>query len=418
MTTATSSRKPRSATAKKAKKGPTESLYVWEGKDRSGRVVRGDMRAPSESVVQSALRRQGIKITKIKKKRMIGSKKITEKDLALFTRQLCTMMRSGVPLLQAFDITIRGSDNPSLARLLNTIRNDLEAGSSLSEALRKHPGYFDSLYCNLVGAGEQAGILENILERLSVYKEKSLALKGKIKSALFYPTAVIVVAFVVVAVIMVFVVPAFEEVFANFGAELPAPTLMVVAMSHFVVAQGWMIVVGTVAAVWTFFYCYKRSEAMQIALDRLMLKLPILGDILRKGAVARWTRTLSTMFSAGVPLVESLDSVGGAAGNYVYKKATQSIQSEVSGGTSLTIAMQNTNVFPIMAVQMVSIGEESGELDAMLEKVAEFNEREVDEAVESMSQLIEPLMMAFLGILIGGLVVAMYLPIFKLGAVV
>ena len=419
MATAAQSAKSRNASAtKRNRKVSNEALFVWEGRDKSGRTMRGDMRAQSEAVVQSTLRRQGIKATKIKKKRMFGTKKIKEKDMTLFTRQLSTMMRSGVPLLQAFDITIRGSENPSLARMLNVIRNDIEAGSSLSEALRKHPLYFDSLYCNLVAAGEQAGILENILDRLSVYKEKSLALKGKIKSALFYPAAVIVVAVIVVAVIMVWVVPSFKEVFASFGAELPAPTLVVVAISDFTVQHGWIIVLILAALIYGFFYFYKRSESMQIALDRFVLKIPVLGEVLRKGAVARWTRTLSTMFAAGVPLVESLESVGGAAGNYVYKKATREIQNEVSSGTSLTVAMQNTNVFPIMAVQMVSIGEESGELDAMLEKVAEFNEREVDEAVEAMSQLIEPIMMVFLGTVIGGLVVAMYLPIFKLGSVV
>lgn len=400
------------------RRGPKEMLFTWEGKDKSGKLVRGEMRATAESVVQATLRRQGILATKVKKQRMSRAGKISEKDIALFTRQLATMMKSGVPLLQAFDIGIKGSGNPALARLLNDIRNDVETGSSLSQAFGKHPVYFDRLFCNLVAAGEQAGILDGLLDRIATYKEKILAIKSKIKSALFYPIAVVVVAALVIAVMMLFVIPEFKSVFTSFGADLPAPTLMVIAMSDFFVEYWYAIfgiLIGTVVGI-AFFY--KRSTAMQIAVDRAVLKLPVIGEIVRKATVARWARTLSTMFAAGVPLVEALDSVGGASGNYIYLTATRQIQSEVSTGTSLTVAMQNAAVFPTMVVQMVSIGEESGQLDAMLAKVADFFEREVDDAVAGLSQLLEPIIMVFLGTVIGGLVVAMYLPIFKLGSVV
>jgi len=313
---------------------------------------------------------------------------------------------------------MKGSGNPALARLLNDIRNDVETGSSLSQAFGKHPVYFDRLFCNLVAAGEQAGILDGLLDRIATYKEKILAIKSKIKSALFYPIAVVVVAALVISVMMLFVIPEFKSVFTSFGADLPAPTLMVIAMSDFFVEYWYAIfgiLIGTVAGI---AFMYKRSTAMQIAVDRAVLKLPVIGEIVRKATVARWTRTLSTMFAAGVPLVEALDSVGGASGNYIYLTATRQIQSEVSTGTSLTVAMQNAAVFPTMVVQMVSIGEESGQLDAMLAKVADFFEREVDDAVAGLSQLLEPIIMVFLGTVIGGLVVAMYLPIFKLGSVV
>lgn len=406
------------ATALRKPKGHAEDLYSWEGKDKTGKIIRGEMRASGETVVQASLRRQGILVTKIKKLRMSRGRKITEKDITFFTRQLATMLKSGVPMLQAFDITIKGGGNPSLSRLLNEIRTDVETGSNLSQAFRKHPAYFDSLYCNLVAAGEQAGILDALLDRLATYKEKILAIKAKIKGALFYPAAVVVVAVLVIAVMMLFVIPEFKKVFTSFGADLPAPTLIVIALSDFFVDYFFfvaMIVVGTIVAIG---YTYKRSPKMQILVDKVVLKLPVVGDVIRKATIARWTRTLSTMFAAGVPLVEALDSVGGAAGNYVYLTATKQIQTEVSTGTSLTVAMQNTNVFPTMVVQMVSIGEESGQLDSMLGKVAEFFEREVDDAVASLSQLMEPLIMVFLGTVIGGLVVAMYLPIFKLGAVV
>ncbi len=404
--------------ASRARTGPKEVLFNWEGKDKTGKVMRGEMRATAESVVQATLRRQGVMVTKVKKQRMSRGHKITEKDIALFTRQLATMMKSGVPLLQAFDIGIKGSGNPSLARLLNDVRNDVETGSSLSQAFGKHPVYFDKLFCNLVAAGEQAGILDNLLDRIATYKEKILAIKSKIKSALFYPAAVVVVAALVISVMMLFVIPEFKSVFANFGAELPGPTLVVIAMSDFFVEFWYLlfgIVIGTVLGI---SFLYKRSTAMQIAVDKAVLKLPVVGDIIRKATVARWARTLSTMFAAGVPLVEALDSVGGASGNYIYLTATKQIQNEVSTGTSLTVAMQNASVFPTMVVQMVSIGEESGQLDSMLSKVADFFEQEVDDAVAGLSQLLEPLIMVFLGTVIGGLVVAMYLPIFKLGEVV
>lgn len=395
-----------------------EHLYDWEGKDKKGKIIRGEVRAGGEAVVQATLRRQGILVTKVKKRKLSRGRRITDKDIALFTRQMATMMKSGVPLLQAFDIGIKGSGNPSLGRLLNDIRNDVETGSSLSQAFRKHPVHFDQLFCNLVAAGEQAGILDSLLDRLATYKEKILAIKSKIKSALFYPIAVVVVAAIVISVMMLFVIPEFKKVFSSFGADLPAPTLIVVAMSDFFV-DNWYIVFGGIAAIVVgLSMAYRRSEKAQNTMDRMILQFPVIGDIIRKASIARWTRTLSTMFAAGVPLVEALDSVGGAAGNHVYKVATKQIQSDVSTGTSLTVSMQGAKVFPTMVVQMVSIGEESGQLDGMLSKVADFFEQEVDDAVAGLSQLLEPIIMVFLGTVIGGLVVAMYLPIFKLGAVV
>jgi type IV pilus assembly protein PilC len=403
---------------RKTATGPKDSMYHWEGKDKTGKIIRGEMRAAGEAVVQATLRRQGVFSPKIKKQKMSRGHKITEKDIALFTRQLATMMKSGVPLLQAFDIGIKGSSNPSLARLLNEVRSDVETGSNLSQAFAKHPLHFDRLFCNLVAAGEQAGILDNILDRLALYKEKMLAIKSKIKGALFYPIAVITVAVIVISVIMLFVVPAFKEVFTNFGADLPAPTLVVIGISDFFV-EWWYLIFGIIGGtIFTVAALYKRSPAMQNAVDRGVLKLPVVGDIVRKATIARWARTLSTMFAAGVPLVEALDSVGGAAGNHVYLTATRQIQTEVSTGTSLTVSMQNTNVFPTMVIQMAAIGEESGQLDSMLGKIADFFEQEVDDAVAALSTLLEPLIMVFLGVVIGGLVVAMYLPIFKLGAVV
>jgi type IV pilus assembly protein PilC len=395
-----------------------EYTFIWEGKNRDGKQVRGEMRAASEAVVQTSLRRQGIMNARIKKARFKAGGKVTAKEIALFTRQLATMMKAGVPLLQAFDIVGRGHANGAVAKLLLDIKADVETGSSLSQAFRKYPLYFDALYCNLVAAGEQAGILDTLLERLATYKEKILAIKSKIKSALFYPIAVIVVAFIITAVIMIFVIPAFKDVFKSFGADLPAPTLLVIAISDFFVAYWWIIFGIIFGGLYFFFEAWKRSEKVQIVMDRLLLRLPIFGDIIRKAVIARWSRTLSTMFAAGVPLVESLDSVGGAAGNYVYKAATKQIQGEVSTGTSLTNAMTNVNLFPNMVTQMVAIGEESGALDSMLSKVADFFEQEVDDAVEAMSSLMEPIIMVVLGTLIGGMVVAMYLPIFKLGAVI
>ena len=408
------------ATASRAARatGPREDLYIWEGKDKTGKVVRGEIRATGDAMVQAMLRRQGIQVIKIRKQKMARGGRISEKDIALFTRQLATMMKSGVPLLQAFDIAMKGSGNAALVRLLNDIRTDVETGSNLSQAFAKHPAHFDRLFCNLVAAGEQAGILDGLLDRIATYKEKILAIKSKIKSALFYPAAVVVVAGLVISVMMLFVIPEFKSVFSSFGAELPVPTLMVIAISDAFVAYWYLIFGALIAALVAIAWSYKRSTAMQIAVDRLVLRIPVIGAIIRKATVARWTRTLSTMFAAGVPLVEALDSVGGASGNHVYVVATHQIQSEVSTGTSLTVAMQNAEVFPTMVVQMVSIGEESGQLDAMLGKVADFFEQEVDDAVAGLSQLLEPLIMVFLGTVIGGLVVAMYLPIFKLGAVV
>jgi type IV pilus assembly protein PilC len=398
--------------------GTKEIVYAWEGKDKSGRTVRGELRAGGEAIVNVTLRRQGILVTKVKKKVYRAGKKITDKDLTMFTRQLATMMKAGVPLLQSFDIVGRGHANPSMSKLIMDLRQDVETGTALNNAFRKYPLYFDALFCNLVGAGEQAGILEDLLTRLAIYKEKTLAIKAKIKSALMYPCSILAIAFVVTAVIMIWVVPAFKSVFSSFGADLPTPTLVVIAISEFFVAY-WYLIFGSIfGAIYFFFQSWRRSVKMQNAMDRLLLRAPIFGPVVRKATIARWTRTLSTMFAAGVPLVEALDSVGGASGNYVYVEATKRIQTEVSTGTSLTIAMQNTEVFPSLVTQMVSIGEESGALDAMLGKVADFFEEEVDEAVAGLSSMMEPLIMVILGTLIGGLVVAMYLPIFKLGSVV
>ncbi len=395
-----------------------ETVFAWEGKDKAGKVVKGELRAGSETIVNVTLRKQGILVTKVKKKSFSSGKKITDKDITLFTRQLATMMKAGVPLLQSFDIVAKGHANPSVAKLIQDIRTDIETGSSLNQAFRKFPLYFDNLFCNLVAAGEQAGILEDLLARLATYKEKTQAIKGKIKSALFYPISILVVAFIVTSVIMIWVVPAFKEVFTSFGADLPAPTLFVMAISDFFVAYWYIIFGGVFAGLYLFFQSWKRSAKVQRVMDKVLLQAPIFGAVIRKATIARWTRTLATMFAAGVPLVESLDSVGGASGNILYMDATRNIQTEVSTGTSLTAAMMNSGVFPNMVTQMVAIGEESGALDQMLSKVADFYEAEVDEAVESLSSLMEPLIMAILGVLIGGLVVAMYLPIFKLGAVV
>lgn len=393
--------------------------YTWEGKDKKGKLIKGEMTASGESFVKSTLRRQGVTVLKVKRKTSLArAKPVTEKDVTLFTRQLATMMKAGVPLLQAFDIVGKGHSNPSVSKLLNDIKSDVETGSSLNQAFRKFPLYFDALYCNLVTAGEQAGILDTVLERLATYKEKILGIKAKIKSALTYPISILVVAFIVTAVIMIFVVPAFKELFSGFGAELPGPTLFVMSVSDFFVAYWWAIFGSITGSIWFFFYTWKRSEKMQGTMDRLMLKLPVFGELIRKATIARFTRTLSTMFAAGVPLVEALESVAGASGNKVYYDGTKKIQSEVSTGTSLTVSMQNSELFPNMVLQMVAIGEESGALDSMLSKVADFYEEEVDNAVESLSSLMEPAIMVILGVLIGGLVVAMYMPIFKMGEAV
>lgn len=400
-------------------KATKEVTYSWEGKDKKGKAVKGEMRAAGDSFVNATLRRQGIIVTKVKKQSGFASKgKVTDKDITLFTRQLATMMKAGIPLLQSFDIVGKGHSNPAVAKLLLDIKSDVETGSSMSAAFRKYPLYFDALFCNLIGAGEQAGILDTLLDRLATYKEKILAIKSKIKSALFYPISIIVVAFVIVAVIMIFVIPAFKTLFDGFSAELPAPTLIVMAISDIFVKWWWAIFGSIGGGIWFFFYTWKRSLSMQATMDRLILKVPVFGPLIRKATIARWARTLATMFSAGVPLVEALDSVAGAAGNRVYYDATKKIQSEISTGTSLTVAMQNTNIFPNMVLQMTAIGEESGALDSMLSKVADFFEAEVDDAVDALASLMEPVIMVVLGTLIGGLVVAMYLPIFKMGSVV
>ena len=395
-----------------------EFVFEWEGKDRKGKQVRGEIRAASENIVQATLRRQGVLPTKIKKRSTRSGKTIKPKDIAIFTRQFATMMKAGVPLLQTFDIVGRGNPNPSVTKLLSDIRAEVETGTALSSAFRKYPKYFNALYCNLIEAGETAGILEALLDRLATYMEKTEAIKSKIKSALMYPIAVVVVAFVVVTIIMIFVIPAFKSVFSSFGADLPAPTLFVMAMSDYFVQYWWLIFGVIGGGIYFFMQAWQRNEKMQMAMDRILLKVPVFGILVEKSCVARWTRTLSTMFAAGVPLVEALDSVGGAAGNSVYLNATTTIQREVSTGTSLTTAMTNANVFPSMVLQMCAIGEESGTIDHMLGKAADFYESEVDDMVAGLSSLLEPIIIVFLGTLIGGIVVAMYLPIFKLGQVV
>ena len=392
--------------------------FAWEGKDKQGKIVKGETRAQGEAMVNATLRRQGIMVTKLKKQKAGSGGSVSVKDVTLFTRQLATMMKAGVPLLQSFDIVGKGHSNPAVARLLMALKTDVETGSSLTQAFRKYPLLFDALFCNLVGAGEAAGILESLLDRLASYMEKTQRIKSKIKAALFYPVAIIGVAFIITAVIMIFVIPAFKQVFTSFGADLPTPTLIVMGISD-VFVKYWYIgfpVLG--GSIYWFLESWKRSLAVQIFMDKLMLKLPVFGNLIRISTIARWTRTLATMFAAGVPLVDALDSVGGAAGNYIYLVATKKIQAEVSTGSSLTSAMTESGVFPNMVLQMVQIGEESGALDGMLGKVADFFEAEVDDAVDALSSLMEPVIMVVLGTLIGGMVVAMYLPIFKLGQAV
>ena len=408
------------AIQKPAKTAKDSKLYnfVWEGRDRTGKVIKGEVKAGGEAVVTATLRRQGISVIKVKRQRLGGGKKITDSDITFFTRQLATMMKAGVPLLQAFDIVGKGHNNPNVTRLLMDVKTDVETGNSLNQAFRKFPLYFDNLFCNLVGAGEQAGILDTLLDRLATYKEKTIGVKKKIKSALFYPVSILVVAFVITAVIMIFVIPAFKELFTNFGADLPTPTLIVMAMSDVFVKWWWAIFGGLGGGIYFFMYTWKRSRKVQKVMDRLFLRLPIFGSVIEKGVLARWARTLATMFAAGVPLVESLDSVGGASGNIVFEEATKKVRDEVSNGTGLTVSMQNTGVFPNMMLQMTAIGEESGSLDSMLSKVADFYEEEVDNAVKALSSLMEPIIMAVLGVIIGGLVISMYLPIFKMGQVV
>jgi len=406
------------ATAQKAAKLTT---FTWEGVNRQGKQVKGEADGTSDAQIKNQLRKQGINPKKVRKKPkplFQMKQKITPKDIAVFTRQLATMMQAGLPVVQAFDLVGRSAENPTLAELIMTIKGDIEGGTNLTEALSKHPLQFDELYCNLVGAGETAGILDSLLDKIATYKEKIESIKGKIKSALSYPTAVVVVAFIITAILLIFVIPQFEELFHDFGADLPALTVMVIGMSRSFTAH-WPIIFGSIfGTVFGISYFYKRSKKMQHMVDRAQLKAPIIGDIITKATIARFCRTLATMFAAGVPLVDALDSVAGAAGNIVYFDATMDIKAEVSTGNRLQVAMESTDVFPNMVLQMVGIGEESGELDAMLSKVADIYEEEVDNAVEGLSSLLEPIIMAFLGIVVGGMVVAMYLPIFKLASVV
>ncbi|MHB8472998.1 MAG: type II secretion system F family protein [Gammaproteobacteria bacterium] len=405
-----------------AAKAIKDSLFAWEGADKRGARIKGETRGNNIAVIKADLRRQGINPIKVSKKSTLFSgarkKKITAKDIAILSRQLATMMSAGVPLVQSFEIIGRGHDNPSMQDLILAIKADVEGGSSLTEALSKHPLYFDELFCNLVEAGEHAGILEGLLHKIATYKEKIENIKGKIKKALFYPTAVVAVAFIVTAVLLIYVVPQFETLFKGFGADLPAFTLFVLGISKVFQNWWWAIFGGLFLAFYGLLEWKKRSTKLQHALDRALLKMPIMGPIMTKAAIARYARTLSTMFAAGVPLVEALQSVAGATGNIIYSDAVMQMRDSVSTGQQLQLAMRQTNLFPNMVVQMVAIGEESGSLDAMLSKVADFYEEEVDNAVDSLSSLLEPLIMVVLGILVGGLIIAMYLPIFKLGSVV
>ena len=401
----------------KIAKTVAEIPFIWEGSDKLGRKIKGEMLAAGEHVVRQALRRQGITVAKVRKQSMFaGAKKISEKDIALFTRQLSTMVKAGVPLLQSFDITARSHANPALQRLLGSIKADVESGSALNQAFRRHPKYFDALYCNLVEAGEQAGILETVLDRIATYKEKILAIKGKIQSALMYPAIVLVIAFVITAGIMVFVIPTFKQLYESSGAELPALTNMVIYISDVFVKWWWLIFGVLIGAVIALLQAIKRSKTLRARLDALSLKIPVFGPLIEKATVSRWARTFSSLFSAGVPMVEALESVAGAAGNSVFEEATLKLRTDVATGASLTSSLQAAKVFPNMLIQMVSIGEESGALDAMVDKVADYYEREVDDAVAGISSLMEPLIMVVLGSLIGTIVIAMYLPIFKMGS--
>ena len=400
--------------------GDKNLLFAWEGMDRSGKRVKGETPAADEATVRAELRRQGITPTKVRKKTQLsrGRKKIVSKDISVFSRQLATMMSAGVPLVQAFDIVGRGHDNPAMSDLILSIKNDIQSGTALTLALAKHPLQFDELFCNLVQAGEQAGVLDTMLDKIATYKEKTESIKGKIKKALFYPVAVIIVAIVVTAVIMIFVIPQFKELFTSFGADLPAFTLLVMSISDFMVEWWWGIGLVLGAAGYSLGQSYKRSAKLREGVDRTMLRFPIIGPILHKAAVARFARTLATMFAAGVPLVEALNSVAGATGSVVYSDAVLGIRDHVATGQSLQLSMRQTNLFPHLVIQMTAIGEEAGSLDAMLSKVADFYEEEVDNAVDSLSSLLEPMIMVIIGGLVGSLVVAMYLPIFKMAATV
>jgi type IV pilus assembly protein PilC len=394
--------------------------FSWEGTDRAGKKVKGKVVANNEAAVRTELRRQGVVATRVRKQNTLfqNKGKVTPADIAIFSRQLATMMTAGIPLVQSFDIVGAGHENPAMQKLILAIKSEVEGGSSLAKALSRHPLHFDDLFVNLVTAGEQAGALETLLDKIATYKEKTEAIKKKVKKALFYPAAVVVVAFIVTAILMIFVIPEFESLFQGFGADLPAFTRMVIDISKFIRSEGWLIVIAIGGCVSGFIYFKKRSRAMRHFLDRAVLRIPIIGPILNKSAIARYARTLATTFAAGVPLVEALDSVAGATGNIVYENAVLQMRDEVATGQRLQRAMENTELFPNMVNQMVAVGEESGSLDDMASKVADFYEEEVDNAVDSMSSLLEPLIMAILGVLVGGLVIAMYLPIFKMGAVV
>ena len=394
--------------------------YQWEGMDKKGQRIKGRSVAQSEQALKNELRRQGVVATRIRKQSQAfkSSGKVKAEDIAIFSRQLATMLGAGIPLVQAFEIIGAGHDKPAMQKLVLDIKSDVEGGTSLHEALAKHPLYFDDLFVNLVEAGEQAGALEGLLDKVATYKEKSEAIKKKVKKALFYPAAVLVVAVIVTVILLVFVIPQFEDLFKGFGADLPAFTQMVINLSRFVQSEGIFIAIVVGAAFWVFFYFKKRSRKMRHFIDRMALKMPVIGPILNKAAIARYARTLSTMFAAGVPLVEALESVAGACGNIVFEDAVLKMRDEVATGQRLQRAMENTGIFPNMVVQMIAVGEESGSLDAMAGKVATFYEDDVDAAVDSMSSLLEPLIMLILGVLVGGLVIAMYLPIFKLGSVV
>jgi len=398
----------------------TQAPFTWEGTDRTGKKVKGKVVSTSEAAVRSELRRQGVVPTRVRKQSMLFRKqgKVTAADISIFSRQLATMMAAGIPLVQSFDIVGAGHENPAMQKLILAIKGDVEGGTTLHEALAKHPLHFDDLFVSLVAAGEQAGALETLLDKIATYKEKTEAIKKKIKKALFYPTAVVVVAIVVTAILMIYVIPEFESLFQGFGADLPAFTRFVIDISKFVQTRGWIMLVLLVGGIWGLIEAKKRNRGVQHFFDRAMLKIPIIGVILNKSAIARYARTLSTTFAAGVPLVEALGSVAGACGNIVYESAVLKMRDEVATGQRLQRAMENTNLFPNMVNQMIAVGEESGSLDAMSSKVADFYEEEVDNAVDSMSSLLEPLIMAILGVLVGGLVIAMYLPIFKMGAVV
>lgn len=397
----------------------TEVPFLWEGTDKSGKKLKGQMLAPGEAFVRQALRRQGISAQKVSKQGLFArSQRITEKDITLFTRQLATMLKAGVPLLQAFDISARSHANAALQRLLGDIKSDVETGTSMNAAFRKHPQYFDGLYCNLLHAGEQAGILDSVLDRVATYKEKMLALKGQIKSALFYPITVLIVAFVITSGIMLFVIPAFKDLYGKAGADLPALTMIVLHISDMFVNYWYLIFLGIGGGIFALMQTWKRNPGFRAKADAWMLKIPVFGPLIEKATVARWSRTFASMFAAGVPMVEALDSVAGAAGNHVFMEATQKIRSQVATGSSLANSLQGAGVFPNMLIQMVAIGEESGALDSMLSKVADYYEREVDDAVAGISSLMEPFIMVILGTLIGGIVIAMYLPIFKMGSVV